>query len=558
MQKEKATPDSDSDGDGAREDSDALRRGTEPDGDGAEAKTGSDSAQSDQSSSPDTEEQAAGDEAEASARKDPDDQSETSAGEQAGDEPETSAAEDTDDQPETSAGEQESGDQPEASAGKDAGDEPEASAGKDAGDQPEASAGKDAGDQSETSAGQESGDQPQSSAETDAGGKTEAEAKDAAHPEREAETESDEPAKKEAEADAKNALPPPPRRDRPRRPWFGLFNFLLILGLAGAGGYYWYLQDRAAKQAVRDYEAAIADLRAQINAKPTNAQLIDEMEPVRRVLGQFTQQITALETGQESLSQASEKLYELYGRNKNEWQLAEVEYLMRVAQHKLILQDDFAGAAITLQAASDLLGETGDPGMLPVRVRISDEIADLRTRKRADLVGMTLTLAQLSREVLMLQPGFAPRIDEIPAEEAPAPEPPPPVEGDQNWLERISSYVDSLVVVRRESLPPTAIEADIVDVGQALSDNLKLARWAVLERDVYHYEMLLERSVKLFREYYDLDNAANADFLGQLTDLQKRVLKPEKPDITGSLREMQRILQRRELEPAEATEATNG
>ena len=43
--------------------------------------------------------------------------------------------------------------------------------------------------------------------------------------------------------------------------------------------------------------------------------------------------------------EASEKLFELYGRDKNDWQLAEVEYLMRVAQHKLILQHDFEGAA---------------------------------------------------------------------------------------------------------------------------------------------------------------------------------------------------------------------
>ena len=102
----------------------------------------------------------------------------------------------------------------------------------------------------------------------------------------------------------------------------------------------------------------------------------------------------------------------MFGRDKNDWQLAEVEYLMRVAQHKLILQNDFEGAAVTLQAASDLIGFTGDPGLLPVRVMISEEIADLKTRKRPDLVGMTLMLAQLGRQVRVLHPGFAVRIDE--------------------------------------------------------------------------------------------------------------------------------------------------
>ena len=69
------------------------------------------------------------------------------------------------------------------------------------------------------------------------------------------------------------------------------------------------------------------------------------------------------------------------------------------------------------------------------------------------------------------------------------------------------------------------------------------------------------------REFYDLDNAANNDFMRQLQDLQKTQLRPEKPDITASLRELQRILSQRENapetavpEPAapEATEAGNG
>jgi len=76
----------------------------------------------------------------------------------------------------------------------------------------------------------------------------------------------------------------------------------------------------------------------------------------------------------------------------------------------------------------------------------------------------------------------------------------------------------------------------------------------VLERNASQYQLLLEQSLRLFREFYDLDNAANHDFMTQLQDLQKMVLKPEKPDITGSLRELQRILSQREEAPPGATE----
>ena len=333
--------------------------------------------------------------------------------------------------------------------------------------------------------------------------------------------------------------------ERPRRSWFGWFNFLLILALAGVAGYYWWLE----QEVKQEYQDTIAELRGQLALKAGNDALAARLEPLQAQIGRLDRNLTQLGTEQKSLQAASEKLYELYGRDKNDWQLAEVEYLMRVAQHKLILQDDFAGAAVTLQAASDLIGLTGDPGLLPVRVRISEEIAELRTRKRADLVGMTLILAQLGREVKTLKPGFAPRSAAVESETQ------PPADADQDWQSQLGDFIDSLVEIRHESAEPTEIEASVADVGQTLADNLKLARWAVLERDAHRYRQLIEQSLRLFREFYDLDNAANHDFLSQLQDLQKRVLKPEKPDITGSLREMQRILGRREAGPEQPADS---
>ena len=349
----------------------------------------------------------------------------------------------------------------------------------------------------------------------------------------------------ESEPEAKPAVSAPAK---PRRSWLSLFNFLLILGLAGAAGYYWWLQ----QQLQQDYRDTIAGLRQQLDDKASNSRLDASLTPLKSGLGSLAKKIDELGLEQQGLRESSEKLYELYGRDKNDWQLAEVEYLMRVAQHKLILQDDFEGAAVTLQAASDKIALTGDPGLLPVRVMISDEIAELKTRKRPDLVGMTLILAQLARQVRGLAPGFAVRVDET----APAP---PGLEASQDWLDRLDAFIDSLVVVRFDSDEPTEIEANIADVGETLEDNLKLARWAVLDRDAHQYAQLIEQSLRLFREFYDLDNAANHDFMRQLQDLQKMQLKPAKPDIDGSLRELQRILSQRENAPEPvAPEAANG
>ena len=161
----------------------------------------------------------------------------------------------------------------------------------------------------------------------------------------------------------------------------------------------------------------------------------------------------------------------------------------------------------------------------------------------------------------MLKPGFAMRVNETGGA---------PVEVEvsqpQDWYGRFNAFINSLIKVRSEVTEPSEIEANSADISASLQDNLKLARWAVLERNARQYQLLLEQSLRLFREFYDLDDAANNDFMTQLQDLQKMVLKPEKPDISGSLYELQRILSQREnappavLEPAttETTEPGNG
>ena len=352
-------------------------------------------------------------------------------------------------------------------------------------------------------------------------------------------TTGDEPSSGQAR---ESAVDEAPAAGRLRRgfPWFGVFNLLLILALAVAAGYYWQLQQKTAAEK----QAAFDALERQVAGKAESSQLQSSLRPLHSGIGEIEKRIQALQEHQRELQDSSERLYELFGRDQSGWQLAEVEYLMRIAQHKLILENDFEGAALTLQAASDRIAATGDPGLLPVRVRINGEIADLKTRKRADLVGMALKLAQLGSRIRILQPGF-----QAPAEEAKTPA---PDEMAEIGLEqRIRTFLESLVSVRRDdATPPTRTEALIVDVGQTLEDNLKLTRWSVLERDAFQYRRLMQENVDLFREFYNLDDAANHDFYTELQALQKAEISPEKPDIGGSFLLLRKIIAQREGQPA--------
>ena len=329
-------------------------------------------------------------------------------------------------------------------------------------------------------------------------------------------------------------------------PVLGLLNLLLIIGIIAAAAYYWQMQQKLEleKQATL---SALQQALATRATKSDTEQLQQRLQPLESSLGASADKIGELVQQQQALLESTEKLYELYGRDESDWQLAEVEYLMRVAQHKLTLENDFEGAAITLQAASDKIAATADPGLLPVRVQIGDEIAALKTRSRPDLVGMTLLLAQLTRQIRALKPGYEPRIDTSTGSLEPQAIDPSTLSLD----ERVMSFLSSLVTIKQDETLPTQTEALVIDIEEVLETNLKLTRWTVLERDAFQYSRLMDDNVKLFKQYYDLDNAANYDFYAQLLQLQKSKIKPGKPDINGSLEMLKFIIQKRQQAPTE-------
>ncbi len=335
---------------------------------------------------------------------------------------------------------------------------------------------------------------------------------------------------------------------KPRRSWLGFFNLLLIIAIM-VGAYLYWQQELTARQLTNE---RFAELEQQLSTKLSQVDLSALFEADDNASNQrseLSSRLDELDSGQQALTQASEKLYELYGRDRNDWQLAEVEYLMRIAQHKLILEHDFEGAAMTLRVASEKIAEAADPGLLPVRVKISEEIAELKTRKRVDLVGITLTLTELERQLTRLQPGFA---VSLPTENSEAPDTPEKSlleSSPKEVLARLNRFVDSLVRVRYESTAPSATEATAIDVEETLRDWLKLARWAVLDRNENQYVQLMERAEQLFIGFYSQDKDENRDFLLQLTELKELGLTADKPDISGSLFLMRKVLQQRaELE----------
>jgi len=348
-----------------------------------------------------------------------------------------------------------------------------------------------------------------------------------------------------------------PPKDKSGFPWFSLLNFILIITLAAAAWYFWDQDQKQSQVMAAEQAATLAQINSQLAQKANVAAINTHLAQLEQNLGQSNQRISDLQQHNETLQASTEKLFELYGRDKDTWKLAEVEYLLRISQQKLILENDFEGSALTLQAASNKLAEAADPGMLPVRVQISDEIAVLKTRSRPDLVGMTLLLSRLEKQIHSLTPGYQTRsallLSEQTKKQEVATQP-----LNQTYQQKLNSFVQSLFTLKKQNVEITAREnTTAIDVTQTLSDNLQLTRWSLLERDAFQYDKLMVVNVQLFEEYYDLENAANNDFYDSLKNLQKSSIKVEKPDISQSLQMLKKIISKRENKASEPVPEVN-
>ena len=252
----------------------------------------------------------------------------------------------------------------------------------------------------------------------------------------------------------------------------------------------------------------------------------------------------------ESQSQqlALEALYQDLSRNRDEWQLAEIEQVLAIASQQLQLAGNVRAALLALQLAEARLARADRPQFVPVRRALARDIERLRASPAVDLPAMSVRLDSLVAAVDSLPLAFDERIERVPVKEAPA--------GAQSGvLARLGAEIwnelKQLVVVRRVG----SAEPPLLPPPQAyfLRENLRLrllnARLSLLARDEAGYREDLRAAQAWLRRYYDPHSKQTADALAQLKQLSSVPVSFEMPNISESLDAVRSFKSRRERRP---------
>jgi uroporphyrin-III C-methyltransferase len=217
--------------------------------------------------------------------------------------------------------------------------------------------------------------------------------------------------------------------------------------------------------------------------------------------------------------------------DRAEWRLAEVEYLLRLASHRLAFDADAALAARILAAADRLLAELDDPELLPVRARIAEDRAALARTPRVDRDGLFLRLEAL-KPVLEALPLRLPAFRATPA----TPAEPDAREGGLGH--EVLARLSRLFVVRRheaEANRPLLAPDQATYLEMNLRLMLERAQLALVRSDQPVFRSSLQSARQWLLDHLDVRHPSVRHMLGELDALLQVELGSELPDISGGL-----------------------
>lgn len=331
---------------------------------------------------------------------------------------------------------------------------------------------------------------------------------------------------------------------------FALFLILIwLLSLGGAVGWLVYRGedpfDYVPVPTIERTEQRIAELEASLqDAERRRRSALDREAEVRNGVEQLSQALRSLASDVASESPIDDR----------QWRIAETAYLLRVANLRAGVEGDRVGAEALLRAADELLREIDDFGLLPVRERIAEALADLRTAPAVDRTGLYLELEALGDAITELPLDlreYAGASPDVPIETSAVED-----GGEAPWTDTLRERFSGLVDFRVHRPAPVrtlVAPGESVFVRHNLSLKIEQAQLALLRKDAEVWRLALAEAQRWTEDYFDVEDEAVQGVLRELVRLEGERVSVRAPDLSAPHNELMRLRGRSSfLDPIQA------
>jgi len=275
------------------------------------------------------------------------------------------------------------------------------------------------------------------------------------------------------------------------------------------------------------------DTRANLEIISNNNKINIDSAEVR--IKDIETSLLQLRDNQTAITDSLTALFDQYPVNNLDWALNEVEYLLIIATHRLLLEQDVNTALSAMKAAGLRLRDLGDPNLIPVREQLADDVNKLQSIHLVDISGMAIYIADLisrSNDLPLktdtIKINSEENIDKN--------------EGNKNtsWRDLPSliwAEIKSLLIIKRtgETARPLLSSKEEYFLYHNLRLELESARLSVLRRDTENMRISIHILIDWLNEYFDTNTAAVVNIIDTLKQMSSVELNPELPSINSSL-----------------------
>jgi len=338
---------------------------------------------------------------------------------------------------------------------------------------------------------------------------------------------------------------------KPGATWPGKVALILSVAALGASGYlYWLtLQQTQSNEMLRSSLAQDVQNNLTSSNNETNRSIADLGRRLDDVRTQAAADKIGVEELQLRLTRSMQQINAKQQDNSTEWLLAEVEYLLRLANQRVLMEKTADGALTLLKSADKILSETDDVTIYEVRKALATDIAALEAVPQVDTEGVFLKLGAMNDQVekLRLIPLAEKReLPDLLKEITPDSVSESWASGMKaNWNSAMDKLGSLVVIQQRDGkIEPLLSPKETFYLKQNLHLMLEQAQMALLQREQGAYDNSLIKAQAWAAEYFDKKDAATQALVRGLEDLKPVQVSPEVPDISGSLRELKDYLKR--------------
>lgn len=325
-----------------------------------------------------------------------------------------------------------------------------------------------------------------------------------------------------------------------------LVSFVAI-GMVAYGVYRFYQLDGKIIElvaAVADVEQSVGNFESKQNAVAADLQ---------RFGAQLSAQIASLD---EKLNSALADIRASPGSSSTDWILAEVEYLLRLANHRIMMEKEVSGAIALLHAADTIIDQADIVSAFPVRQAIAEDIASLKSLGQLDIEGTYLKLAARTRQVEHLKRKklafISSHVDNDVTE-------PDEADENRNWYQELlhasvmlGDRLYSLVNYRQgtERVQPILPPKEEYYLRQNLKLKFEHAQLALLRNQQAAFDQSVADSIDWVETHFDQQDTETEAMLSTLREIANVRVEQAIVDISGSLAAIRKYLAEFHLVPA--------